>query len=144
MLKPFEKEMAKFNTKVRRSFVSSVSTWDHKPVFEKEVETVGGWQSLIKVIGTVSTTDDVYGYINNGTSVRYATMTPNFKAKTKPGRIGAGAGAGGVSYVLRSRPRPGIKPRKFDEMIAKLRQKDLESAFSSAVSAAVIASGHKI
>ena len=144
ILAPFEKEMKKFNTKVRANFMTSVQTWDHKPVFEKEIETVGGWSSLVKVIGTVSTTDDVYGYINNGTSVRYATMTPNFKAKTKPGRLSAGAGAGGVSYVLRSRPRPGIQARKFDETIAKLRQKDLELAFKAAVDAAVVASGHKI
>jgi len=136
--------MGLFLTKVKASFTSSVSTWDHKPTFDKEVDTVGGWGGLVRVTGTVSTDDTVYGYINNGTSVRYATMTPNFKAKTKPGRISAGAGAGGVSYVLKSRPRPGIKARKFDEQIAKIRQSDLESFFAKAVDEAILASGHKI
>ena len=144
MLKPFEKNMGFYLTKVKASFSSSTQTWDYKPVFDKEVQTIGGWGSMIKVVGTVSTEDDVYRYLNDGTSVRYATMTPNFKAKTKPGRISAGAGAGRVSYVLRSRPRPGIKARKFDEQIAKARQKDLESFFAKAVTQAITASGHKI
>ena len=144
MMKPFEKNMGFYLTKVKASFVSSVRTWDHKPIFDKEVKTIGAWGGMIRVEGTVSTDDDVYRYLNDGTSVRYATMTPNFKAKTRPGRISAGAGAGRVSYVLRSRPKPGIKARKFDEQIAKIRQKDLESFFAKAVSQAITASGHRI
>ena len=100
MLKPFEKNMGFYLTKVKASFSSSVSTWDHKPPFDKEIETVGGWGGMIRVTGTVSTEDDVYRYLNDGTSVRYATMTPNFKAKTKPGRISAGAGAGGLLSLI--------------------------------------------
>ena len=83
----------------------------------------------------VSTSNKIYGYLNDGTAVRYATMGPRFKPKTVPGRIKAGGGQTDVLYVNRNRPRPGIKARKFDESIMK----KLKPKFFELVSEAVLA-----
>ena len=82
----------------------------------------------------VSTGNDIYRYLNDGTNVRYATMGPRFKHKTVPGRIRAGSGTTDVAYINKNRPRPGIKARKFDENIMK----KLKPKFFELVSKAVL------
>jgi hypothetical protein len=46
-------------------------------------------------------------------------MTPDFTPKTTPRVIRSGAGSGGVHYINKMRPRPGIEARQWDEVIAK-------------------------
>jgi len=142
-LGPFDKEMEHVLDLIEKSFQSSVSTWAHKPVFERELEHKGGGNSY-DIIGTVSTEDEVYGYLNNGTSVRWATMTKGFQAKTKVGRIKAGTGSGGLAYVSKKVKRPGIKARKWDELIANGKKRNVELALNRAVAQAIKASGHSI
>ena len=89
-------------------FEVTTQTWREQPAFEIA-------QDATSV--TVSTDDKIYGYINDGTAVRYATMTHDFIAKTRVRWIGSGPGAGGVAFINRNRPRPGIKAREFDTEI---------------------------
>jgi hypothetical protein len=98
-------------------FGKTVSTWKDKPTFETH-----------KIRGgrVVSAHNRIYFFISEGTRVRYATMTPNFKAKTAPGRLQAGAGAGGVLFISKKRPRPGIKARKFDKQLIKIWKDKLQ------------------
>jgi len=93
-----------------KDFEKTVSTWGDKPRFVTEKK---------ENVRIVSAKHKVYFFVSEGTRIRYATMTPNFKAKTAPGRFQAGAGAGGVAYISKKRPRPGIKARKFDEQVLK-------------------------
>ena len=93
-----------------KDFEKTVSTWKDKPRFVTEKK---------ENVRIVSAKHKVYFFVSEGTRIRYATMTPNFKAKTAPGRFQAGAGAGGVAYISKKRPRPGIKARKFDEQVLK-------------------------
>lgn len=143
MLRPFEGEMKHYLDIVERKFQSSTATWDHRPNFVVDVKR-SGFGPAFKVVGEVYTEDEVYGYLNNGTSVRYATMTKNFSPKTKPGRISSGAGSGGLHYVSRSRPRPGIKARSWDVLIADGTERNLELAFKRAIDKSVKASRHAI
>ena len=96
-----------------KDFEKTVSTWRDKPTF---VINKHGSPRMSRVI---SAKHKDYFFVSEGTRIRYATMTPNFKAKTAPGRFQAGAGAGGVAYISKKRPRPGIKARKFDEQVLK-------------------------
>lgn len=105
-------------------FQSSVSTWEHKPEFTVTREP--GKR-------TVATNDPQYGWINNGTAVRYATMTPDFLPKTKPGFLGSGTGRGGVLFVNRNRPRPGIEARRFDQLVLE----QIDPQFASLVQAEI-------
>jgi hypothetical protein len=94
---------------LQNDFGKTVKTWDDKPSFVIDK----GQNTRV-----VSAKHKVYFFISGGTRIRYATMTANFKAKTAPGRFQAGAGAGGVAFISKKRPRPGIKARKFDQQLA--------------------------
>ena len=73
-------------------------------------------------------------WLDEGTTVRYATMTPGFKAKTKVRVIGSGEGAGKLMFVNVRFPRPGIAARHFSDEIAKRQTKKLTPQLDKAVS----------
>lgn len=97
-------------------FKKTVSTWNDKPTFKTY---------KLKEARVVSSLNKIYFFVSEGTRIRYATMTPNFQAKTAPGRLQSGAGRGGVLYINKKRPRPGIKGRKFAEQLIKIWRKEL-------------------
>lgn len=60
-------------------------------------------------------------YLNEGTDVRYATMSSEFRSKTKPGRRKSGKGSGPPDplFVNKAVPRPGIEKRNWQNDINK-------------------------
>jgi hypothetical protein len=89
-------------------FKVTTRTWSTQPDFVKEKDPG---------VRRVYTTNLIYKFVSGGTRVRYATMSPGFIAKTKTGVIGSTAGKGGMMFVSRKFPRPGIEARKFDVAI---------------------------
>lgn len=74
--------------------------------------------------------NEIYFYLSRGTKVRWALMSSDWRSKTRPRRIPAGRGRGRAVVMGRRAmmargigPRPGIKARKFDKMIARKRNK---------------------
>ena len=65
--------------------------------------------------------------------MRYAHMTPNFVPRTSPGSFSVGPKVGGVAFIDKSRPLPGIKARKWTIESAKAAQKEAGKLFNSAV-----------
>jgi hypothetical protein len=112
-LKQIEDGLDKAAQDTRKEIGKTVSTWKDKPDFVIEKD---------KMERLVVSRNKIYYFVSGGTRVRYATMTPNFKAKTSPSRYQARAGAGGVAYISKLKPRPGIKPRNFDTKTAKRMQ----------------------
>lgn len=110
---------------VEADFQKSTATWEHKPVFNVTREP--GKR-------TIFTTDPQYNWINRGTRIRYATMTPDFIAKTKPGVLASGTGRGGVLFVSRKHPRPGIEARSFDMLIVE----EINATFAPLVQAEIL------
>ena len=116
------------NEDVYPAFMKTIETWDHKPNFDKSVKREG-----FNIVGECSTDDDVYGWVNNGTSPHpiFAVKSERlhfqtgFTPKTKPRWIGSKSGGKSGDWVHpRSVQHPGIKdPRKFDETIANDTQK---------------------
>jgi hypothetical protein len=96
-------------------FKQTVSTWNHKPVFGKEVKVTGS--SFTADIGT---SDRIYMFISGGTRVRRALLSRDWVSKTQPGRLQAGPGRGRVIRISKKINEPGIKARKFDEQIKKI------------------------
>lgn len=94
---------------IRIDFQVTTQTWKGKPLFK--IVNKGDAE---RWIGTDS---DIYRFVNSGTAIRYATMTPDFSAKTTPGHIGSVQGKGGVAFISKKHPRPGIKARDFDKVI---------------------------
>lgn len=111
--------------KAKQDFEQTVETWEEKPDFVIEGDNLEG--------RSVYTTDRIYGFVNNGTNVRYATMTPDFRAKTTPKVIGSRSGSGGVHYINKRVPRPGIEARRFDEIIAKKWEAEYPTILQKAV-----------
>jgi hypothetical protein len=80
---------------------------------------------------TVSTDSELYGYLNDGTDLRWAVMNDPFVPKTSPRRSRAGSGVrtynkNGEYTAIRGRramqahniaPRPGIQARHFDDQL---------------------------
>jgi len=99
----------------------TVKTWKTKPKFNIKGR---GYKRII------STDSKEYYFVSGGTRVRYATMTSDFSAKTRAGRFQAGAGRGGVLFINKKKPRPGIKARKFDKQEVKRANKWLPKEFN--------------
>lgn len=87
------------------------------------------WHALIE--------HKIYFFVSGGTSVRYATMSQDWRSKTQPGRFAAGPGRGRVLFVNKRRPKPGIKARNFDKQIVKREEKPFERVVQAAIDAGV-------
>lgn len=111
-----------------RLFRSTVRTWRNKPQFDLETNASA---NAIEVL--VGTDDKIYGYIDRGTSVRYAIMSRDFAAKTTPGSLQSRPGRGGAVFISRQHPRPGIKARDFSGNIAKTLDREAEAIFNQEI-----------
>lgn len=109
-------------------FRVTTRTWNHKPDFN--IERSPGRR-------VVATDDDIYFYLDEGTRVRYATMTANFRPKSRVRFIGSNIGRGGVLFISRKRPRPGIKAREFSDVIHKKWDRELPLTLQRAINAEV-------
>ncbi|MCA9979250.1 MAG: hypothetical protein KDD89_00385 [Anaerolineales bacterium] len=110
MVADLEKQLTAVSKDIKADFEKTTRTWNDKPSFEVQSKEL---QRIIR------TNHKVYFFVSGGTRVRYATMTPDFSPKTRPNYIGSGAGSGGVLFVDKRKPKPGIKARDFDKAIAK-------------------------
>lgn len=118
----FEKTAATFSPK-------------NKPEFKTKVtKTIKGYRVFTGVEsnwsrGKKANKNDKYMFLTRGTSVRYATMSPDFRAKTTKGVIASGAGGGKRNplYVSTANPQPGIEAREFEETIVKKRKRQIIS-----------------
>jgi hypothetical protein len=111
------------DTVLRKEFDSTQATFRKKfPIVVKDNsnrERVA-WACIVE--------GEIYFYISEGTSIRWALMSSNWRSKTRPSPGGLKAGAGRGRVVIAGRramtargiaPRPGIKGRKFPERIVR-------------------------
>ena len=82
-----------------------------------------------------------YGWVDRGTRIRYATMSGDWKSKTKPNVISSYAGRGRVLFVSRKRPRPGIEARNFRDIIMRRMQARAAGAVRDALNQASYGAG---
>jgi hypothetical protein len=112
---------------IRKEYEKTTRTWHHKPVFEVLPEV-----SNTEVSVLVGTDDKIYLFLDEGTKVRYATLSRDWQSKTTPGIIGSGPGRGRVLFVSKKRPRPGIKARRFTPTIQSRRKRPFQQAMLAA------------
>lgn len=126
-------------------------TWQEPVEFKTEVSVgnAAGGALARKAAGSasgvsveVTTTDARYKYLDEGTKVRYATMSRDFRAKTKPNSLNASRGRGKLLFVNKRRPRPGIKARNFTKLVHDKWQPEFRKAMQAALNEAGQASGH--
>jgi hypothetical protein len=83
-------------------------------------------------------------WLDLGTKVRYAVMSPNFVPKTRPGQLNSWAGKGKMLFVSKKHPMPGIKARKFTKALRVKWEKPFKQHMQAAVAKARKLSGHAI
>lgn len=112
--KLFKKELAK-----------TVETWQGDvPTFNiNEVQSGDGISVEVVPVGSQEAVNK-WIYLDRGTSIRWAVMSPDWKSKTTPNMFQSGAGRGSV--LIRGRgamtshgiaPRPGIDARNWTLMV---------------------------
>lgn len=118
------------NRDMKKDYEKTVSTWIHPVAFDGEYTFSHG-------IGTSEvhpiTNQDIYSYVDLGTSVRYATMTPGFRPKTRVRTIASYKGQGGKMFVSRRHPHRGIQARNFSLTIRERHEKPFRTAIKKAV-----------
>lgn len=112
------------DNELRRDFDATQSTFKRKfPIIlrDRSGRNIIAWACIVD--------GEIYVFISEGTGIRWALMSSDWRSKTQPGRLKPGRGRGGVVIAGRRamtarniRPRPGIKGRKFDKQIAKKEQ----------------------
>lgn len=93
---------------IHRGLNKLTSTWRHDPNIQYKIERTSDEISI-----TVWTDDNIFFWVDQGTSIRYATMSKDFVPKTSPGSLRSGVGAGYLDHVDRNDPKPGIEARYF-------------------------------
>lgn len=121
-----EKALKQLGEDSKALFEKTVETWTDKPEF-KVTEKAGRVE--------VSTNNKIYFYLDKGTSVRYATMSPDFQPKTRARVIGSNRGRGGMVFVSRNHPKPGIEAREFSVIIQERMQSKFKAKFKSVLAA---------
>jgi len=114
-------------------FGNTVKTWTRQPTFTP-VQTPRGWAVQVDP-------EYPYGWVDRGTRIRYATMSGDWKSKTKPNVISSYAGRGRVLFVSRKVPRPGIQARNFRDIIMRRMQPHAASRVREALNQASYGAG---
>jgi len=109
--------------KEQTEYQKTTRTWRNKPEHELEM-----FQSKTEIKATNLTDDRIYFFLHEGTKVRYATLSRDWKSKTTPGRLISGAGRGRVLFISKAHPRPGIEARGWTDIIIRNRKGPFKSA----------------
>lgn len=107
--------MNKYASDASELLLEPTRTWEnHTVVFQREFKRDG-----VRLSHLVYTTNEIYSYLNAGTSVRRAVLSKDWKNKTAVRELKSGAGAGRVVFVGKKVNLPGIKARHWTEVVAE-------------------------
>lgn len=122
----------KMAKRMKRTFQRSTKTWSEEVKFQQLTE------SRPDPIVITYTTNEIYGYVSGGTRVRYAVMSPDFDPKTRPGELDARPGEGGVLFISRKHPKPGITARNFPKLVEDIHAPEYAREVNALIVAAVM------
>ena len=141
----------KMSPEIRKDFEETTKTWKHKPKF---VETVTGGKGLGGFAIEVTTTDEIYGYVDQGTKPHIIrpkkpggmlAFASAFSPKTKPRVLGSTAGhVGPVDTFRQEVQHPGTEAREFTKEIEKKWQPRFRQKMEAAMKDVAKASGHAL
>jgi len=122
---------------IQADFKVTTQTWQHKVEFPID--------SPAPYTRRVSTSDEVYGYVNDGTRAhriqphgKVLVFRTPFRAKTVPNQIMSGPGStGGTEVFSRGVNHPGTKARNFDVAIKDKWDKQFGTIMQRAIDSEV-------
>lgn len=143
----FIKQAERIAPKMHADLKRPTMTWNPPVEFEEHIYLGNRAAAEADKAGAgiaiqVTTDDKRFLFVDEGTKVRYATMSPDFVAKTKPKSLKAGKGRGRVLFVNKKKPRPGIKARGFSKLVAKKWNPLFRASMEEAMEAGARKSGH--
>lgn len=128
--------LGKWAKRIQSDFEATSDSWqDHNPVFSIKTRFAGG---NIRIL--ITTGDEVWGYLNRGTNIRWAVMSPDFLPKTRKHSLQSFPGRGGA--VLRGQramtaagvpPRPGIEAREWNKVVMELYRPEISADIRAAI-----------
>lgn len=121
-------EMRKVGGDIKDDFEAVTSSWKHKPTFDLKNSLAGGQPSV-----TVSTTDKIFGYVDEGTKPHI--IRPK-RAKILHFSVG---GAEVFTSIVH---HPGTKAQKHSERIARKWRGEFGKRMVQAMKRAADATGH--
>ena len=129
-------------------YKATCSTWKNKPKIESLTSVKNGSiDIMVDVIG------DIYAYVDKGTKphsifpkrAKFLRFKSQYRAKTAPGVLSSWNGGGSGGNVFRKAVRhPGIKGRKFSEMIKKKWDARYQLLMQQALTRAAKQSGYSL
>lgn len=106
-------------------FKGTTRNWRHDVEFVADIDF--GPDGITLIAGT----DDMpYFFLDKGTRVRRALLSPDWKSKTQPGSLKSGKGRGRVLVINKKFNFPGIKARDFSGRILDIISRELEPTFN--------------
>lgn len=123
---------------VKTDFGVTQQTWKHKAEF--------AITSPSQYEREVSTDDDIYRFVNDGTRAhpiaphgKVLVFNTPFQSKTLPRSIASRAGSVGATTVITRKPvqHPGTAAREFDKVIAQKWDKQMAATFQRAIDSEV-------
>lgn len=107
----------------QKTLNETTATWTgDKPTFDSITDLSGGDASVLSGPGGNTMGVKKWNWLNEGTSVRRAVMSKNWRSKTTPGSFRSGGGSGRVVFISRRISRPGIKARGWTQKLTNQRR----------------------
>ena len=136
-------EMRKEGTDQRRELNKTTRSWKgDKPKFETLIGLDRPPGGATVLTGPTGSDDAVnkWRWLDEGTRIRWAVMSRDWRSKTRPGHFGSGSGSGRVVIAGRRamqarniRPRPGIEARNWSEILSKRRKQPFSRRMIQAI-----------
>jgi len=135
---------------MKQDYEATTKTWEHKPEFK---ETVSAGKGAGGIIAEVSTTDEIYSYVDQGTrphiirakNAKVLAFASIFSPKTKPRVLSSTGGSRGSTDTYRQEVHhPGTEAREFSKEIEKKWQPRFKDRMQEAMKDAAKASGHSM
>ena len=106
-------------------FKGTTKNWRHEVEFVSDIDFTPDGVTII-----AGTDDQVYFWLDKGTSVRRAVMSKDWQSKTTPGSLQSGPGRGRVVFISKKINLPGIEARDFSGKITATIERELEPTFN--------------
>jgi hypothetical protein len=110
----------------QKLYQKTTATWRNKPDHELEFSS-----DKQEIKATNITDNRIYFFLHEGTKVRYAILSPDWKSKTTPRRLSSGQGRGRVIFISKKFPQPGIKAREWTDVIIRQRKRPYKKNMQS-------------
>jgi hypothetical protein len=107
----------------QKEYQKTTRTWRDKPDHELDFSRT---KQEIKALNL--TDNRIYYFLHEGTRVRYAVLSRDWKSKTTPRRLSSGQGRGRVVLISKKFPQPGIKAREWTDVIIRKRKRPYKRA----------------